>query len=333
MRYVIAGLIFGGLIAAGAGHAQETKATVTPASDVSTSTTTIDESGSHAPAALRAFEPKRFKEDSRINDLELRAQNGSMSRYSLKFNLGYSGSPINNLADPDRPNPDHRAGDYRTNLSGSAGLRYRIDRESGINLSTGVEWYTPVQAISNKSVRRPKGANNFDSSDPGLSYDRQYMIGQVQSRSSLFVSMVTDDYYKGLGQTMGVGPGQYFKWVVYQSRLILGAQISGSYYSYDRTYNKLTDGKAQRYTLNFIPSVEYKILDNLNFNTSLGYSYANLRMVSNYGTWLHQLTTWRVGVGWAITHDVYVNPYINFFAEQPAFNTASLNLSTIFSIF
>jgi len=41
------------------------------------------------------------------------------------------------------------------------------------------------------------------------------------------------------------------------------------------------------------------------------------------GQWAHQLSTWRVGVGWAITHDVYFNPYVNFYAEAPAFNTAN----------
>src|SRR4051812_46700683 len=55
--------------------------------------------------------PKDITPDHRITDLELRAQAGSVNRYSLKFNFGYSGPPIDNLSDPNKPNPDNRPGD------------------------------------------------------------------------------------------------------------------------------------------------------------------------------------------------------------------------------
>ena len=88
-----------------------------------------------------------------------------------------------------------------------------------------------------------------------------------------------------------------------------------------------------QYYLNFIPSLEYKLTSSVNFNTSAGYPYQNLRSDNAWWRWSHPLTTWRVGFGWAITRDIYINPYVNFFMESPAFNTASASFNTTFSIF
>ena len=56
---------------------------------------------------------KKFTEDTRITDIELKAQAGSLSRFSLKFDLSYSGPPVDDLSDPEMPNPDGRIGNAR----------------------------------------------------------------------------------------------------------------------------------------------------------------------------------------------------------------------------
>lgn len=282
---------------------------------------------------------KKFEENKAINDLELRAQAGSLSRYSLQFSLGYSGPAVNELADPNVPNPDNRPGDHRTSLGGSMGLRYRTTSSTAINLSTGVRLFTPVQAVKGEEVDRKAGTHNYDINNPGISFDGTYAVGPTQMRSSVRASATTEDYYKGVGQWAAAGYTQAVKYTPLMGRVILGAQLALDYFAYDRDYRtanakgKGGDGNVSRYFINFIPSFEYKLTDALNFNTSLGYPYQNLRANSNSYNWSHQLSTWRVGFGWAITHDIYINPYVNFFAESPAFNTASASFNTVFSIF
>lgn len=56
-----------------------------------------------------ALKNKTFQEDKRITDIELKAAAGSLSRYSMKFDLSYSGPPVNDLSDPEMPNPDGRS--------------------------------------------------------------------------------------------------------------------------------------------------------------------------------------------------------------------------------
>lgn len=283
--------------------------------------------------------PKKFEEDKRITDLELRAQAGSLSRYSLKFDLGFSGPPVNGIHEPLRPNPDNRPGDSRTNLSGHMGLRYRISSDKAINVSTGMKWFTPYQAIIGQEVERRPGAKNYDFNNPSLSFDKTYAAGPAQLRSSVRSQLQTEESFKRAGQVASLGVSQSVKYTPMQGPVILGATAVLDFFGYERAYQPAGpdgrggDGNVSKYYLNFIPSVEYKLSSVVNFNTSIGYPYQNLRSDNSWWRWSHPLSTWRVGLGWAITRDVYINPYVNFFLESPAFNTASLNLNTVFSIF
>ena len=282
---------------------------------------------------------KKFEEDKAITDLELRSYAGSLNRYSLQTTLGYSGPPVNQLSDPNKPNPDNRPGDNRTLLSGTMGLRYRVTSDSAVNLTTGVGWFTPYQAVKNEPVDRPSNTKTYDVSNPGVSYDTSYAVGPTQGRSSFRATAETQTYYVQQGQWGGVGYSQYLKYTPLMGRVILGVQLALDYFMYDRDFKdpdargKNGDGKVSRYYMNLIPSFEYKITDAVNFNTSLGYPYQNLRGDHSWWNWSHPLSTWRLGLGWAITHDIYINPYVNFYAESPAFDTASLNFNTTFSIF
>ena len=282
---------------------------------------------------------KKFEEDKRITDLELRANAGSLSRYSTQFFLGYSGSAVNDLSEPNRPNPDNRPGDNRTFMSGSANVRYRFTPDVAMNFGTGVVFYTPYQAVTGKEVDRPSNKKNYGINNPVVSLDKTYKYGKTQMRSSGKISSTTDQDYKNRGQWAAVGYSQFFKYTPGDSRLILGMQVALEYFGYARDYAPYVndknkgDGTVSKYYLNFIPSVEYKISDSVNFNTSLGYPYQNLRSDPQWVDWNHPLSTWRVGAGWAITREIYVNPYVNFFLETPAFNTASLNFNTTFSVF
>ncbi len=275
---------------------------------------------------------KKFEDDKRITDLELKAQAGSLSRYSMKFDLGYNGPAVNRLYDPQRPNPDNRPVVNRTNIAGFIGARYRLSPDAALNASTGVRWFSPYHQVMGEHVEKPRREKDYEVGNPQLSYDRTYPVSGAQLRSSIKESVTTELNYQQRGQFANTQLGQAAKYNLGTSRVIVGGIINLDFFHYNREY-RTSDGRVSNYYLNLIPSLEYKILDNLNFNTSVGYPYANLRSFGSWWTWEHQLSTWRVGVGWGITREIYINPYVNFFAESPAFNTASLSLNTVFSMF
>lgn len=283
---------------------------------------------------------KKFEEDKRITDNELKAQSGSLSRYSLKFDLSYSGPAVNDLSDPNMPNPDNRSRPNRTALTGYTGLRYRISPNAAANLSTGLRWYTPYQQITGEDTTKPKGENDYEISNPQVSYDRTYPVGQTQMRSSLKAVYVTSDYYQLRGETGGLGYTQAVKYQPFGTRLITGLALDLDYYFFNRGYQarwtngqKGGDGKISNYYITYIPSLEYKVTDKFNLRTSVGFSYSNQRSAGNNRDWQELEPTGRLGFGYAFTREIYFSPYVGFYTKRPSLNTTNVAFSTVFSIF
>lgn len=305
----------------------------------STASAASDEVGSSRLNMPDALKNKKFEADHQITDTELKAQSGSLSRYSLKFDMSYSGPSVSNLSDPNMPNPDNRPRPNRTNLSGYMGLRYRINSDEAINASTGVHWYSPYHEVAGKKVNKRPGDQNYSLANPQVSYDRTYVGRGVQMRSSLSGSVTTEDYYSSLGQLGALGLDQSFKYHISDTRWVLGMLVPLDVFLYKRDYREFKnkaapgDGKVSNYFLSFIPSVEYKLLKNLNLKTSLAYSYSNMRLQGSWWKWEEQTVSARLGFGWGITRDIYINPFLNVFVEHPKWATTSLSFSTVFSIF
>lgn len=279
-----------------------------------------------------ALRNRKFREDGRITDIELKAQAGSLSRYSLKFDLSYSGPPVDNLSDPEMPNPDDRPRPNRTSLGGFMGLRYRMNSNEAFNVSTGLRWFTPYHQMAGEHVKKSAGDKDYEIANPQLSYDRTYPLGPTQMRSSVKGSYTTSDYYLDRGQVGSVGLAQAVKYTVLDTRWILGAVADIDYYFFNRSFER-QDGRMSQYYISVIPSLEYKLRDNLNLRTSVAYSYANYRMADNSWIWQEQVPSGRFGLGWAITRDIYFSPFLSFFTKDPAIRTTSLSFSTVFSIF
>ncbi len=310
------------------------------AATTSTSTEMVQPSSSEAASAdssstveqRNILGAKKFQEDRRITDIELKAQAGSLSRYSLKFDLSYAGPPIDNLSDPEMPNPDNRPRANRTSLAGYMGARYRVNSNEAWNLSTGLKWFTPYQTMAGEHVDKGRGEKDYEFANPQLAYDLTYPMGPTQGRSTFKGSYTTADYYTDRGQRANVGFTQATKYTILQSRWILGGAIDLDYYYFEREYNPRTDGRVSNYGVNFIPSLEYKLRDSLNLRTSIAYTFTNFRQTGSWFKWDQFMVNQRLGVGWALSRDIYFNPYITFFPGDPAIRTTSLSFSTVFSI-
>lgn len=284
------------------------------------------ESGGESKASAGSvLNNKTFEEDTRINDLQIRADAGSLSRYSAKFSFGYAGPGVTALDSPYIPNPDNRSGDFRSNISGQMGVRYRMTSNDALYASTGLKAYaTPP----------PGKTDTQDVSDPGLSYDHTYLIAPgVQARTGAYVKAVTNNYYRSLGETSGFGLTHIMKWTVADSRWILGLDLSVNNYLFERGYIA-KDRNATDYYSNIIPSVEYKLTRSLNLNTSVNKQIVHYRKENRATTFdSTNLLSQRLGVGWAITRDVYFNPYFNFYPDELSITSTSVAFNTVFSIF
>lgn len=304
------GVVCLGLMMASATHADDSTTAATPA-----------EGETHATIS-DVVKQKKYDQDTKITDMELNAQNGSLSRYSLQASLGYSGPAIDNLTSTQEPNPLHKRTPAQTNVNGAVGLRYRVSSNDSFYASTGIEGYF-----------QPNGQRNPDVENPSLEYDHTYLVGAVQMSSGVEAIKTTNSYYTQEGETGGVELKQYMKYNVPSTRFILGTELEVQQWLYDRDYKK-SDGKGVTDTaFEVIPSLEYKLKRNLNLNTSYSTGWSHWRGINATNTYSGNPGTWWLGVGYGITRDIYLKPYVSFYPQAISWNQTSINMSTYISVF
>lgn len=289
--------------------------TTSTTSDVATqqSTTTVGD----------VLKNKKFEEDKEITDSKLKADSGSLSRYSLKFSLSYFGPPVGDLSNEMQPNPDGSVGTYETALGGSIGFRYRFDAKSALSLGTGVNAVTPIQ-----------GVKRYDVKNPFLSYDRNARLGNVQMRNSFGVTTVTNPAYRDIGEYAGLNYDNSLVYNIGASGFAVGLDSSLSYYLFERGIKPKSrkEAAAGRYSLGFYPQVKYNFTDKFNAYTSLAINFNNPRGTEDHTVLWNRTLSQRLGFGYAFSRDIYFAPYFNFYPKSFTADSTTVNLSTTFSI-
>lgn len=296
-------------------------ADLTTASGPQQTQTTVSTSGTTTEVkAADLLKNKQFEENEKITDAKLRADSGSLSKYSLSFSLAYYGPTVGDLSAKDQPNPDGTVSSNETALSGSFGGRYRINKAETVRIGSGLKVIHPFH-----------GAERTDLNNPYISYSLTSKVGDIQMRNSVSAAAITVPNYTKIGE---YGSLDYDNSLVYDlgnSGFALGFDSSFSFYLYNRPYEK-TDGKASTYNLSFYPSVKYNISDKLNVNTSLSVGYWNARSIESRWNLRNRTISQRLGAGYAYSRDIYISPYLNFYPDKFTDKSTTVNISTSFSI-
>ncbi|MGE5084951.1 MAG: hypothetical protein ACM3MG_01525 [Bacillota bacterium] len=287
------------------------------------STTSINEPVQSSTLKTRKVINKKFEDDQEITDAKMKADSGSLSRYSVKFSLGYYGPPVGDLSNEMQPNPDGSVGTFETALSGSVGARYRIDSKSTISVGTGVSAVTPVQ-----------GVKRYDTKNPYISYDRNGHLFDVQMRNSYGMTYVTNPAYREIGEYAGFTLDNSLLYNIGTSRFAVGMDTSFGYYFFERGPNMKSkkEKSTGRYSVAFFPQVKYNFTDKFSTYTSLGLNFNNPRGEEDLSVLWNKILSQRVGFGYAFTRDIYISPYFNFYPKSFTADSTTVNLSTTFSI-
>ncbi|MNS83882.1 hypothetical protein D3C72_1176870 [compost metagenome] len=286
-----------------------------------TSTTTLAAPEATSSTTVEKVEAnKKIEDTANITDSKLKAEEGSLSRLSLKFSFSYNGPPVGDLSNKYQPNPDGAVSVNETSLGGAISGRFRLNGQSAISLGTGISFLTPFH-----------GVQRTDTKNPFISYDRSSRLGDLQMRNSVGYAYTTVPIYRDAGQA---GAINYDNSVVYNlgtSNVALGLDTSFSYYLFDREYEK-KDGKISRDTLGFYPQVKYYFSDTTNVYTSVAFNFWNPRMIDNSWALWNRTISQRVGMGYSYSRDIYFAPYLNFYPGQMHLNSTTISFSTVFSI-
>lgn len=267
-----------------------------------------------------SLKDKKFEDNQEITDAKLKADSGSLSRYSLKFVFSYAGAPVGDLNNPMQPNPDGSVGVYETNIGGSVSGRFRINKASTIGIGTGVTALTPFQ-----------GVKRYDVKNPFISYDITSKLAQLQIRNSISYSAVTNVIYRNLGEYGGLIYDNSLVYNLGLSAFAIALDSNLSYYLFERGYDK-KDKNAQRYSVAFYPAIKYNLNDQFNVNTSLNIGFWNPRNSEDHTILMNKVLSQRLAVGYGYSHDIYFSPYLNFYPSQFGWDSTTINFSTTFSV-
>lgn len=263
---------------------------------------------------------KKFEDNREITDSKLKADSGSLSRYSLKVSLSYFGPPVGDLSNKYQPNPDGSIGVYSTSLGGSISGRYRLDKRSAISVGTGVSALTPFHGVERTDVKTPF-----------ISYDRSTRVGEVQMRNSLGGSVTTIPNYRDVGQVGTLSLDNSLVYNIGDSGFATGVDVDFSYFLYERDYRP-SDRKSSTYHLGVFPQLKYNFSDKVNVYTSVAMSFWNPRATDDASVMLNKTLSGRLGMGMAFTRSIYFAPYLNFYPDNLRADTTTVSFSTVFSI-
>lgn len=312
------GLVLLALLGLPAGAMAQTSTLSVPA-------TTVESADANQTSTLKTEKVlnKKFEEDQNITDAKLKADGGSLSRYSLKFSLSFNGPPVGDLSNEMQPNPDGSAGTFETALGGSISARYRLTPSTAVSLGTGVSALTPIQ-----------GVKRYDVKNPFINYDMSSRFWNTQMRNAFGFTLVTNPDWRKMGETSGVTYDNYWLYNVGTSGLGLELDTSFAYYFYERgpDAKNSKEMKAGLYSLALYPMVKYNFTDKFNAYTSLNISFINPRGKEDNSVLWNRTLSQRVGMGYAFTRDIYFAPYLNFYPKSAELDSTTINFSTTFSI-
>lgn len=267
-----------------------------------------------------AVKNPEFKETHEITDSKLRAQSGSLSKYSLRFDLTYAGPAIGTPLAKDQPNPDNVLRQNATNLKGSIGARYRLSPTDSLSLTGGISAIHPFH-----------GMERFDMNNPTLGYDKFHRFGSFQARNALSVSAETTPIFRQVGAAAALAYGSSLVYDFGTTGFSAGVDGLLYYRIYDREY-QVSDRSATRYSVILSPLFKYNFSDRLSLGTSTNFVFWNPRARDNEWALLPQTVNQRLNLGYAITKDVYLAPFLNIYPSKVAWDTTTVNIQTIFSL-
>lgn len=297
-------------------------------------------------ASLEEVAPKEEMNKDQITNSRLAAEAGSMSKYSMRALLGYSGGSIAKPFDKERPNYRALPGAplEETSFGGSIGGAYRLDEESSLRFGVGVSMRTPFHNTLNE-VRtnvRPDGSPVFNVSTPSIEYNKTFRVGNVMLSPSVSYSHATDNWDTEVLGTQGwLGLGSDVIFEIEGSKWMPGFSVWATQSLYrDSSYTVLVPraeggskvASRSNLELGVYPYVEYQFNEKIayralfglfNFNNYRGQNLPDFTRDSNY------IST---GIGITPSRDIWIYPNLQFNPNNPRADMTNVGISTVINL-
>lgn len=279
-------------------------------------------------------ESKSDEADQVITNRRLRADAGSLSKWSASTFFNYQGGSVADPLKPERPNIVNGA-DALTlqSLVGDIGIRYRLTALDSLTVSTGLFMTTPFHdkiKTNNAALEKEfdKNSQELNVNDPSLRYTRLGKLWKAQSVLSIKSTLITNNQQKRAGYDTSHNFLQQYMVAVPDTGFSYGVGLQVIAYTFDTTNQNLA-----RYIPGIYPGAEYEINDTLNLRTVFGWQvYQNSRAQSE-DTFVKRKVYQSVGLGISVNRDIFLYPNIQYIPSDIRSDRTNIAISANINVF
>lgn len=282
--------------------------------------------------------PGEDEVDQTITNRKMRAETGSLSKWSVTTALGYSMGSVEKPLSAFRPNirSTNSLDTLLQSIQGNVGIKYRATKMDSLKLSAGLRMMNPFLApnTAQNADDRQKYATDsgkFDVFNPSIEYTRVFALGKTQNYVTLGQTLLTSASRRQVGYISETSLQHVIAYDFGGSKFTMGLLNALAYDAFDKTGPALTPFQVD-IQAGFYPFIEYVLNDRLNLRTLVGYTYEHRR---NNPTWTYfkNKVYQSVGIGISLTRDVFLYPNIQFIPSDLRGDQTNVALSTNINIF
>lgn len=298
--------------------------------------TQADVSGQVSRDKKNAKENSKDDADKLITNNELRAMSGAKSKWSMSNAIDYYGGTISSPLGQNRPDITGGSGNtVKSFLYDQATVKYNLDATNSLSAGAGMRWIAPTS---------PTGPSNyngttFDVVNPILTYQKLANLHGVQSIFQASAMQWTQSDFTALGYNQQYSLTETTEYAF--GKLSLGAVFYTQYQTFNKSGTFFDKSKNQlesvlptqsQYEFAVYPLMEYQLTDKVNLRTLAGIAYEHY-MNEGSNTYLEDTWYQSVGVGYAVSRDIFLYPNVQFLPEHMAMNLTNVALEAYINVF
>ena len=290
-----------------------------------------------APSSGEAASDDRV--DQVITNRMLRAQTGSLSKWSVTTAIGYSAGSVAKPFDPIRPNitASNQNSTSLQNLGGSVGVKYRSSEMSSVTVNGGIRMLTPFQ--SSYSTTDPQAQKSFDENhgrfdfnNPAFAYGYIFSGLGGQNFFSIQQTLTTDTGLRQLGYLTNMSVYHAYVYDIPEARVSLTWRWNLTYYYFDKVAT-VDPAKQTIYQVGFNPAVDFNLNDRFNLRTEWSFAYEHTRERSSALSFRANRIAQTVGLGISLSRDVMLYPNVQFLPDDIRADRTNVGISTNINLF
>jgi len=279
--------------------------------------------------------------DAKITNRRFRAQNGSLSDFSVNLNVNYSAGSVNKPFAADRPNITGAA-DTVLSADASVGITgtYRLTKLDRINAGIGMYMLAPFHTTldtENKTQEEEFEDNqgNLQVNDPFISYTHLNKFFGVQTIFNVGYTRFTNEAFTENRQMRDRVDASINTMYDTGNGFSFGLLVTGYRTFFDSFTNDGKDIRSAQLesSFGFLPQAEYVINDTFNLRTIVRtHWYDNVRSQSS-DEWRTRPITQSVGLGISVSRDIFLYPNIQFAYDNLQADNTNIGLSANINMF